>query len=413
MTITESTLRPLVEKVVRSVPVTDIHTHLYAPDFGSLLLCGADELMSFHYIVSESFRVHHIPYEEFWKLEKSARAELIWKSLFEENSPLSEATSGVIEIAREMGCDGNAISLETLRSILSDVPTEDYISRILNLAGVKSVVMTNDPFDPSERAVWETGITPDCRFHAALRLDKLLNHFHQVCSKLRDWGYDVREDLNDRSIPELQRFLTDWIDRMNVVYVAFSAADDFQYPESSVRGRILEDVILPICRQRKLPLALMIGARRAVNPQLGDAGDSLGKASVRPIEVLCSTHPENKFLVTMLSRESQHELVVTARKFHNLMIFGCWWFVNTGSLVDEITRMRLELLGPTFIPQHSDARVLEHLIYKWNRARRLLANVLSDKYMELLQNGWRLTEEDIRRDVHRLLNDNFWEFVRR
>ena len=40
-------------------------------------------------------------------------------------------------------------------------------------------------------------------------------------------------------------------------------------------------------------------------------------------------------------------------------LLGCWWFVNNPSLIDEITRMRMELLGTSFIPQHSDARILD------------------------------------------------------
>jgi hypothetical protein len=30
----------------------------------------------------------------------------------------------------------------------------------------------------------------------------------------------------------------------------------------------------------------------------------------------------------------------------------------------EMTRERMEMLGTTFIPQHSDARILEQVIYK-------------------------------------------------
>ncbi len=52
----------------------------------------------------------------------------------------------------------------------------------------------------------------------------------------------------------------------------------------------------------------------------------------------------------MLARENQHELCVTARKFPNLMIFGCWWFLNNPSLIEEITQMRLDLLGLSMIP---------------------------------------------------------------
>ena len=93
-----------------------------------------------------------------------------------------------------------------------------------------------------------------------------------------------------------------------------------------------------------------------MNPALGDAGDMSGKADIAAVANLCREFPGNKFFVTMLARENQHELCVTARKFGNLMIFGCWWFLNNPSLIEEIERMRIELLGTSFIPQHSDAQ---------------------------------------------------------
>jgi len=43
---------------------------------------------------------------------------------------------------------------------------------------------------------------------------------------------------------------------------------------------------------------------------------------------LCQRFPNYRFFVTMLARENQHELTVAARKFGNLMPFGCWWFLN-------------------------------------------------------------------------------------
>ncbi|MCL6442172.1 MAG: glucuronate isomerase [Alicyclobacillus sp.] len=402
----------LVKRVVDAAKVVDMHTHLFAPAFGDMLLCGADEVLSFHYLVSESFRVHRMPFQAFWAMPQPQRAELVWKSLFVDQSPLSEAASGVVAIAKALGCDTENLTLDMLREVLPAKPSAAYIEKILTLAGVDSVVMTNDPFDATEHAHWMRGIEPHDRFHAALRLDQLVNHYATAAEQLRAWGYDVRADLSGSSFAELRRWLEDWLTRTQSVYVAFSAADDFAYPHDGPRGRILDEVLLPVLRDRKLPLSLMIGARRRVNPGLREAGDSLAQASLRPVERLCAMHPDNKFLVTMLSRENQHELVVTARKFHNLMIFGCWWFVNTDTLVDEITRMRLELLGPTFIPQHSDARVLEHLIYKWQRARNIVTRVLTDKYSALAEQGWTVTEEAVQRDVNRLFRDNFWEFVK-
>ena len=123
----------------------------------------------------------------------------------------------------------------------------------------------------------------------------------------------------------------------------------------------------------RLPFAVMIGVRRGVNPALKGAGDGVGRADVGALERLCVENPDVTFLATFLSRENQHELCVAARKFRNLMPFGCWWFLNNPSIVSEITRERLELLGTSFIPQHSDARILEQLIYKWQHSRRIIA----------------------------------------
>jgi len=113
----------------------------------------------------------------------------------------------------------------------------------------------------------------------------------------------------------------------------------------------------------------------------------------------------------MLSRENQHELCVTARKFPNLMIFGCWWFLNNPSIIEEMTRERVELLGLSMIPQHSDARVLDQLLYKWRHSREIIADVLGEKYTALAKSGWNAGESEIRRDVELLFGGVFEEFV--
>jgi hypothetical protein len=93
------------------------------------------------------------------------------------------------------------------------------------------------------------------------------------------------------------------------------------------------------------------------------------------------------------------------------MPFGCWWFLNNPSIVDEITRERLELLGTSFIPQHSDARVLEQLIYKWRHSRTVMADCLSDSYTRLLASGRAVTQLEIKRDVERMFSGNFQQWV--
>jgi hypothetical protein len=264
---------------------------------------------------------------------------------------------------------------------------------------------------PGERDIWVNHGNEDPRFHAALRMDPLLNDYQSVYRDLNDLGYDVDDNLNEKTIQELRRFVSEWFDRMNALYVAVSLPDTFTYPDKSNRSLLINEVILPVCHEKNRPFAMMIGVKRGVNSDLKSAGDSVGKASIHSLENICRAFPTNKFLVTMLSRENQHELTVTARKFRNLMVFGCWWFLNNPSLIDEMTSMRFELLGSSVIPQHSDARVLDQLIYKWAHSRQVITGVLIKKYGDLMEAGWNLEKQEIERDIRKLLQENFWDFI--
>jgi len=187
----------------------------------------------------------------------------------------------------------------------------------------------------------------------------------------------------------------------------------FLFPDQHHCSRLLEKAVLPHCREFGLPLALMLGVKRAVNPRLKLAGDGLGRSDLQALQNLCAGFPENKFLATALSRENQQELCVLARKFRNLHLFGCWWFTNVPLVAEEMTRMRLELIGLSITAQHSDARVLDQLVYKWSHFREILSRALTDKYVDLTRAGWEPTDAEIKRDVQELLGGAFEQFCRR
>jgi hypothetical protein len=404
-------LKRSIDKAVRGVQLTDVHTHIYPSCFGDLLLWGIDELVTYHYLIAETFRWAEMSYDDYWRLSKREQADLIWNALFLDNSPVAESCRGVLTAVQKLGLDVASRDLASYRDCFRQTTTEAYIDKVFEVANIRDVVMTNDPFDDAERKVWLESYRPDPRFRATLRIDALLNNWEQNWERLADWGYLVKKNLTSKTVEEVQRFLNEWAKRMDAVYMAASLPPTFVMPEESTRGFLIRECVLPISQELDLPFAMMIGVKKLVNPGLQLAGDGVGKASIETIEYLCAEHPRNKFLVTMLSRENQHELCVAARKFGNLMIFGCWWFLNNPSLVDEITRIRLELLGLSFIPQHSDARVLDQLIYKWEHSRRAIADALYDKYSDLMATGWTLTESEITRDVEKLFSGNFWSFL--
>jgi len=401
----------LVTQAIAEAKITDIHTHIYSPDFGSILLWGMDELLTFHYLVAETFRWVDMPYDKFWAASKREQADLVWKTLFVDHCPVSEAARGVLTVLDALGLDVSSRNLDDYRAALANRSASEYIDEVFHLTNIESVVMTNDPFDDLERPTWLSAKGKDPRFHAALRIDFLLNSWDKAVPKLREWGYVVDLQLTPAVCGEVRRLLTDWIERMDPLYLAASLPPSFRFPEDSDRGRLMAECVLPVAETASIPFAPMIGVKKLANPALGLAGDSVGKGDIDTLEYLCSHYPQVKFLVTMLSRENQHELCVAARKFRNLMVFGCWWFLNTPSIIDEMTRMRFELLGTSFIPQHSDARVLEQVVYKWIHSRAIIGKVLAEKYADLSAAGWTVTEDEIHRDATDLLGGNFWRFV--
>ncbi len=407
----EDQFQGVVEEVLESTSFIDIHTHLFSPAFGKIGLWGIDELLTYHYLEAEFFRSSAVTPEQYWRLSKRERADAIWQALFVENAPISESTRGIVAVLHEFDLPTDASGLEESRAFFRAQPLEGHIRRVLEISGVSSVVMTNDPLDPDEEQVWKSGGQKHELFHAVLRLDRILWGWPKHWQQLASQGYAVDEKATGKSIAEIRRFLADWQKRMRPLYMAVSLTDEFRYPDESVTSKILGEAVLPSCRELGLPMSLMIGVRRQVNPALRLAGDGVGKADLRSLENLCRSFPENKFLVSVLSRENQHELCVYARKFNNMMPFGCWWFLNNPSIVEEITRERIELLGTSFIPQHSDARVLEQVIYKWRNTRRTMAPILTNAYKLLKRDGRGVSRKDMQRDVNRLFRSNFENFT--
>lgn len=404
-------LRQEVERLVTKTPAIDIHTHVHPPEFKSLYLSGIDDLLTYHYLIAETFRSTNLSYSNFWQMTKAERADLVWKTLFVDNSPLSEAARGIITILSAFGLDPRATKLDQARAFFNAQQPADHIHRVLGMSSVSEIVMTNDPFNEQEAKGWMSEIEHDSRFHASLRLDTLLNEWPIAYQYLATQNFKVDPQLNANTFSEVRRFLDQWILRIRPVYMAVSLPSDFNFPDNDTRDALLREVVLPTANSHGLSLAIMIGVRRGVNPALRSAGDGIGKADIAAIERICVKYPEDRFLVTALSRENQHELCVSARKFKNLMPFGCWWFLNNPSIVSEITTERLELLGPSFIPQHSDARVLEQLIYKWQHSRTVIAASLFEVYERLLESGRAVSAAEIQRDVTRMFSGNFREWI--
>jgi len=400
-------------EAVQRTTITDIHTHVFPPAHGELLLWGVDELLTYHYLVAELFTVapRELRPEAFWKLSKSEQADLVWEHVFRRHGALSEAARGAITTLNALGLDVAGRDLRPIRKWFAEQDAESYLRRVFELAGIDYAVMTNNPFVAAEAEGWTQGLPCPDRLKTALRIDPLLLDWPAATKTMTEQGYETGDELAEVSVAEARRFLTDWAKRIDAVYMAASLPNDFRYPADDTLSTVLREVVVPAAVELGIPLAMMIGVRKRVNPALRDGGDGVGSCDVAAVQHLCREFPDAKFLVTVLSRPDHHELCVLARKFGHLHVFGCWWFNNNPSIIDELTRMRLELLGTTFTCQHSDARVLDQLIYKWSHTRTIVADVMADKYRDLFLAGWRPTQEEIQRDVRAIFGGSFEEFL--
>src|ERR1700730_7039376 len=85
-------LEAAVEQELAATPFIDVHTHLFMPSLERLGLWGIDELITYHYLEAELFRSSRITPDQYWPLSKREKADAIWKALFVDNAPISEAT---------------------------------------------------------------------------------------------------------------------------------------------------------------------------------------------------------------------------------------------------------------------------------------------------------------------------------
>lgn len=407
-------MQSLLERVriaIDAAPVVDLHTHLFAPQLEGMNLWGIDELLTYHYLIAEVLRFTPVAPERFFELSKTEQADLIWQNLFLQRAPISEAATGVCKVLTEFGLNTRAPDLKEARAFFAERDAGRHIDSVLDIARVKYVTMTNDPLDPIERASWEKNPSIDPRFLAALRIDPIVLDWTGAIPKLAELGFKVGPDLSDADIKEVRRYFDVWIDRMNPKYLAISLPDTFAYPDDTPRTKLLRKAVLPTCHASGRPFAMMIGVRRRINPRLQSAGDGVGPSDLTALEALVRDHPHNRFLVTVLARENQQGLCVIARKFANVLPFGCWWFMNNPSLVEETTLMRLEMLGTSFVPQHSDARILDQLIYKWAHAKEAIARALTKRFEALEAAGRPPTQDDIDQNAMELMGGRAAEWL--
>lgn len=406
MELNKENLRKNIREIIAKTEIIDIHTHLYPSEFNSLFKYGIDNLLTYQYLIEEVLNYIEMDAKVFLALEQFKQADIVWEELFIKRTPISTATKNIITILNKLDIPIKKTGLSYYRDIFRNIELNNHIDNVFHIANVKKVTMTNDPFSDEEIKYWSSNDDYDKRFLASLRVDMLVNNWSDCYQILLKRGYKVTYEINDSTINEINRFLRYWVNQIRPTHLDASLAPEMFFDGNSISSKIFRKCIIQVAKEFNLSILLMLGVVRQINPSFGEAGDGVGKFDLNKIRSICEEHTDVKFMITCLSKENQHELTVLSKKFANLTVFSCWWFMNTTSLLSETTKMRLELLGRNFIYNHSDCKVLEQLISKWDTSRKVLEDILYNEYNSLLDLSWPLSVSDIELDVKNLFGHN-------
>jgi hypothetical protein len=125
-----------VAHTLEATPCIDVHTHLYPAAFGKIGLWGIDELLTYHYLEAEFFRYSRTIPEQYFVLSKREQADAIWRTLFIENTPISEATRGVIAVLKAFGLPSDSSDLNEARQFFAGQSLEKHINTVFQLLAV-------------------------------------------------------------------------------------------------------------------------------------------------------------------------------------------------------------------------------------------------------------------------------------
>ncbi|MDC3041727.1 glycosyltransferase family 2 protein [Candidatus Pelagibacter sp.] len=381
-----SQIKFYIEKFVNSTPIFDIHTHLFPSKFKKYYNVGLIKLLNYHYLKAELFSLGNIKIKNFNNLDDNKKANIIWDNLFLNRYPISTATQGVLRILKIYGVEDVNQKFDKILKITNENQlSEEDIFKITN---INQVVMTNNPFNSEEKKI--LNLNKDSKYLPSIRIDDLFIKPKSKNEHLNSWYLSGQEKIK-KAIKEIKII----IQTNKPSYFSLSTENFKEF-----ENEFFFKNFLSLLKENKTPMMLLIGVKRGVNKLYNDAGDGIGTMNLDYLEKILIKFPRNKFLVSCLDYRDQFKLSVLARKFQNLKIVGFWWFNNNESIIENLLKQRFELLGDNFIVQHSDARIIDQLVYKWLDFKSIYIKVMVEKYQKLLSLGYKIKATDLERKIN-------------
>lgn len=382
----EERLFAVVWDAVHQTPAIDLSTQLSFP--GSPAFRAGFSALLFSTFSSE------VPEDS----PSSSFIEAIWERRFLHRSPLDEASRRILTTLGLLSLDPRPRARERYQQAMMDPPNPEYIGKVFRLANLEAVLVDQDPFAEEVRAFWEEEPPFDPRFLPTLRLDRLFHDWSEAATFLRRWGYGVKVEFKGekKALREIRRFIREWMERIRAVCVTIAIDLAMEDSEISPSMRLLSEGMAEVCRETGRPLLLLPrrfadGTERSISPSA--------------LLFLSESIPNLPIIVAAAEEEDLLAYARLSAKRSSIHLLAGVGDTLTPSILTARAQRSLEYLGCHFIPYASGASVLEELIGRWAHARWTLGKVLQDRYAALHRTGWRLTEEEIQRDISYLFRN--------
>ncbi len=389
----------MIWAAVHETPAADLRVAFSPADLAATAGSGLDRLLTSPALLDEFFRRRGregagdspADRESYLKsLAPGELADLVWRRLFLDHTPLSEAARVVLTTLGLFGLDVGSGDLRDLGEKFALIQQKRRLERIAALANLDLVLYPVECLDADAATKRPP---PPAPFRPVLSLTGLFRDWKAGARKLRLLGFGVKAKVDEFVPLELRRYLSGLVDRLAPAALALDwpvcpgGRDDFR--------RLVREAVLQVCRERRLALLLA--------------------ASDRPVEFLSPLWeecPEANFLFFPATREQSAEAGLAAERSRNLLLCGPDRRLAHPMELGQSLAIRLEEWGSAFHACHSGSASPEELVGRWAHLRWTVGEALLRRYAELRRTGWRLSETGVKRDVRALLGGNAREMLR-
>lgn len=396
--------RALVWTAAHTTPAVDVRVFINPSEREKISTPGIDALLTTPEMLAEFFRRRaFLPREVAPDPENVAcmssltiteLADIVWRHLFLDNSPVSEPVRIVLTTLGMFGLDVASGNLRLLREQYAAIPEAERKEKALELANVNLVLYPVEALEVDTRDKQGARRIRNGNFRPVLSLTSLFAEWKEAAKQLRQRGFGARSRLDEFTTLELRRFLHGVIEDLSPAAVSVDWPEGGHTASDNFIGRLMRETVLPLCGETGL--ACMIAS---------------GPTEIDDLSSFWADFPEVRFLLFPGGEEQFAPAAIEAFNSRNLLLCGPDQPLSFPRVLRSYLGLRLETLGSTFHACHSGVALEEAMVGCWAHMRWTLGTALIRHYMDLWRTGWKFDKADIQKDVGAILGENVRIFL--